>query len=244
LHVLPSLKICIVCFFIFIANNTFVAAQNIDAEKYIRNEINNKIIKEYPNLTDKDISIIIKNKEIFDELPNNADSFEIDLTKIKTVLGNTVINLKMWDKKKQFLDQKTVLLKVVAKTNFVAAARNIKAGEIITEEVLTTVYNDIYGKPKSCFFNKDELLGKQAKNFIAKNSLITDYAICNRPIINQGDKVTIIGTSGKIKLEFEGQALNNGAAGEKITVKSYKYNKKFKGEVIDSQNVKVELIHN
>jgi len=238
MKLLSVLIISICCCLIFSHNHAFALDQSTFFSDF-KKQITDYVVQNNPEYTNLAVSVDIKNENVFNTLPKNVVSFQIDLTSKRNLLGFFILNIKFYDNKSKIITTRSAIIKTTGYSYFVVAKRLIKYKEIITENDLDLLYNEVNNKPKTAITKIKEVLNNEARVMIPKGVIINKSMIQKIPIVRKSDKITIIYLDNNIQLELSGVALDDGAMGQKIRVSTNDTHKTFEGEVIDIQKVLV-----
>jgi len=206
---------------------------------YLNSEIIQKILTDYKNYSNLSVSINIKNYLSIKKLPVKVKYCKINFNKTTLPIGLTVINLDLLDEKNKLIEQKSLIVFITAKADFIVTNRILNSKEIIKESDLEIINTELNNKPNNCIFKKSDLINKEVKFGIPKGSVITTFMVQNKPIIRKGDKITMIYLNNNIQLELKAIALDDGCMGANINVKSCDSTQTFKGEIIEINKVLV-----
>lgn len=119
------------------------------------------------------------------------------------------------------------------------AAKYIKFGDIIQESDITTqkvLSSDIEKENAS---EIAQVVGMQAKKYIAVGKMIKIAEIASPNVIKPNDPVNVIYSSGPINLKTVGVAMGSGAVGDMIKVKNESSGAILLGQIINKNTVKV-----
>jgi len=218
---------------------SFVFGFTPNFTEYITQEVTQKVISDFPFLTTADTQVVIKNVKLLEKYPFQTATYQIQFNSDGAFLGSGVVRIHFYDRNQRFLDSKTVLIQVKAKTHYIITTRLLKSHEIIKEDDLVSVYNEIYGKPKTVIRDKKNAIGKEAVAILPKGTLLTEHNIRLVPIVKVGSKVCIWYDKNNIIIKLDGVALQDGVIGDTIKVKNLSFSKELEGEVVDSANIKI-----
>lgn len=122
--------------------------------------------------------------------------------------------------------------------------RVIKSGEPVNSEDFQLVHTDILDLQRSgtMYFQKEKFpLGVRAKFTITKGAILTATSIERVPMVQLGDVVTLILRSDNLKVSTKGVAQSSAAIGDMVTVQLPRYNRTFRGRLMDGRLVEVWL---
>ncbi len=129
--------------------------------------------------------------------------------------------------------------KYVSYVEVPVAARYIKFGEIIQSSDLNNLKVKLDTIKNSDINSTLDVVGMQAKRYIAAGSVIKRADVANPPVIKNNDPVNIIYSSGSINLKTSGTALGAGAVGDMIKVKNGTSGIVLLGQIINKNTVQV-----
>ena len=87
----------------------------------------------------------------------------------------------------------------------------------------------------------DDLVGKRATRLLAAGSVLTTSAAETVPLVESGDMVTLVVTSGPVIVTATGKVLQKGSLGDIVAVENVNTRVKVYGEVLSSELVKIEI---
>jgi flagella basal body P-ring formation protein FlgA len=134
--------------------------------------------------------------------------------------------------------------KYVSYVEVPVAARYIKFGEIIQSSDLNNLKVKLDTIKNSDINSTLEVVGMQAKKYIAAGSVIKKADVTNPPVIKNNDPVNIIYSSGAINLKTSGTALGAGAVGDMVKVKNGTSGIVLLGQIINKNTVQVSGSNN
>ena len=119
------------------------------------------------------------------------------------------------------------------------AARYIKFGEIIQDSDVTTQKTRIDSIRKGVATEKSEVVGMQAKKYIAVGRMFMLSEMSSPAVISTNDPVNIIYSSGSISLKTVGTAMGSGAVDDMIKVKNSSTGAILLGQIVNKNTVRV-----
>ncbi|RAP39160.1 flagella basal body P-ring formation protein FlgA [Candidatus Marinamargulisbacteria bacterium SCGC AAA071-K20] len=216
----------------------------LDIDIAVKTKLESKVQLDYPMISKNDIEANILNKDILSDITPKAVGFTYDIPEKSNVLGRTVIPLKLLDSQGHIIETKQVLSEVKAFTLFHKSKRLVKRGEVIDENDLNSVKLNMANYSKRQLMQKEDIIGKETKSSIAKDTIFGSWMIRDVPTIRQGAMVNLIFSENGLHLKAKGRALDDGFIGGFIRVQSsYKANKIIIGEVLNETNVKVSILN-
>ena len=119
------------------------------------------------------------------------------------------------------------------------AARYIKFGDVIQQSDVTTMKMRIDSLNSEYASELNEVVGMQAKTYIAAGKMFKINEITSPNVIKNNDPVNIIYSSGVINLKTVGVAMGNGAVGDMIKVKNSSSGVVLLGQIVSKNTVKI-----
>ena len=119
------------------------------------------------------------------------------------------------------------------------AARYIKFGDIIQGSDITSKKMRLDTFKKGFATETSEVIGMQAKKYIAVGRMFNLNDILSPPVLKNNDPVNIIYSSGTISLKTVGIALGTGAVGDMVKVKNTSSGAILLGQIINKNTVQV-----
>lgn len=153
-------------------------------------------------------------------------------------LGNTSVGVRCSGSKPWTL---YVPVKVSVYETIVAAARPVSRGTILQAQDLTLVKKDLAQLRSGYFTDRDQLIGKQATGPVLIGAAYTTRMVKNAQLIKRGDRVSLTVASGGLQIRVAGEALANGAVGEKIKVRNLRSKRVVEGIILDRATIQVDL---
>ena len=119
------------------------------------------------------------------------------------------------------------------------AGKYIKFGEVIQASDITSKKMRLDNLKKGFATEDSEVIGMQAKKYIAVGRMFKLNDISSPPVLKNNDPVNIIYSSGAINLKTVGIALGTGAVGDMIKVKNTSSGAVLLGQIINKNTVQV-----
>lgn len=149
----------------------------------------------------------------------------------KTSVGVRCRGPKAWA---LYVPVNIALISTVYKTSRpLARGHIIRKQDIISAEYNLALLN--YGY----FSHREDLLGKQTRRRLRQNQVITPSQIIEPLMVKRGEKVTLIAKSNNFAIRMIGEAMMNGARGERIRVKNMSSRRIIEGTVTQSGEVTI-----
>ena len=123
--------------------------------------------------------------------------------------------------------------------NVVCTNHRIPRLAVITSDDISIQKQDVTRINEDYFIHPEEVIGKLVKRTTDSNTILTSQLIDRAPVIQKGDKVTIIAESQTLLVKAAGIAQTVGYIGEQIQVRNLMSKKNVMAIVVDSGTVKV-----
>ena len=125
--------------------------------------------------------------------------------------------------------------------NTVVAKQGIPRGTVLSRNDVRLHYTELTQLRQGYYQSIDDVIGMVAKRTLNAENPITPSAVNRKRLVNRGDKVTIRAVLAGIEVRMVGEALANGANGERISVKNLSSNRIINAVVISQGIVSVIL---
>jgi flagella basal body P-ring formation protein FlgA len=103
----------------------------------------------------------------------------------------------------------------------VVAATDLPRGALLTEKDLSLEELDITALHRGYMEEITDAIGKKLKRNLQRGQVLTPHQVATPLAVKRGNRVTIIAsTPGAFEIRMQGQAMDNGAAGDRIKVKN------------------------
>lgn len=103
--------------------------------------------------------------------------------------------------------------------NYVVAARDIERGTLITSSMLTERGGNLGDLSAQALTAEEDIVGKIAQRPIRSGSAFLAHYLQAPHLVERGQRVTVIAQGSAFRVSREGEALENGALGERIRVR-------------------------
>lgn len=121
----------------------------------------------------------------------------------------------------------------------VAVVRDIKHHAILDAEDLDIKTVNVSTMPADLVTDKAKAVGKQMKMALREGTFLRSGMMINPPLVQKGDRVKIVASSGRLKVSIDGIAKGTGGKGDQIEVENVVSNKVIVGRVTDKATVEV-----
>lgn len=103
--------------------------------------------------------------------------------------------------------------------NYVVAARDIERGTLITSEMLSERDGNLGDLSAQALTAEEDIVGKIAQRPIRNGSSFLAHYLQAPHVVERGQRVTVIAQGSAFRVSREGEALENGAIGERVRVR-------------------------
>ncbi len=219
-----------------------VSVSSITSE--IQSKVIQKILIDNPEVIAENIIVNIKPNTLNPSIPENCHSYSYKIFNKSNLLGRTFIPVYLLDKNNKRIKKIPLIIDSDAKAIFYRTNKKIKIGNMIKKQDIYKVTESLIGKSNIIYNKIDNIVGKEAKINILKDSLLTSQHIRSIPDIYKGNNVLIVLKKGSLELKTKGKSLDDGIIGDKIMVQTLGMSRKLlKGEIIDKDKVQVNIIN-
>lgn len=160
------------------------------------------------------------------------------LSKGSRTLGRTTVGVKCTGSKPWSL---LVPVTISIYKNVLVAARTLQKGDILTEVDIKLAKHDLAGLAYGYFETKSTGIGLKVKKRALAGDVLTPAMLKKPQVIKRGQKISILAQTGSVEVRMMGEALNNGAIGDRIKVINLKSRQKLDAFVVTSAEVKVDI---
>lgn len=117
----------------------------------------------------------------------------------------------------------------------------IPRGTVLTREHLTLAEREINAVSQGYIKDMDGALGKQLKYPIREGLIVTPGMLERPALVKRGDEVTILSRGNTFEVRMKGNALANGAEGDRIRVRNLNSSRIIEGTVRADGTVVVQM---
>lgn len=170
---------------------------------------------------------------------NQCDkSLRAFLPKGSKALGRTTVGVKCTGSKPWSLH---VPVTISIYKNVLVAARTLQKGDILTKADIKLAKHDLASLAYGYFETINSGIGLKIKKRASAGDVLTPAMLKKPKVVKRGQKITILAESGSMEVRMMGEAMNNGAVGDRIKVMNLKTRQKFDAVIISSALVKVDI---
>lgn len=121
----------------------------------------------------------------------------------------------------------------------VVASRDLRRGEVLDEDDLTYGERDATRMQRDALRDADAIVGRRLRSSIREGRIFRSSQIERVPVVERGDRVTLVLQSGGLQIHAIGRAQEPGASGEWIRVVNVDSRREISGRVDREGNVHV-----
>tara|TARA_B100001057_G_scaffold355323_1_gene357324 strand:+ start:1539 stop:2318 length:780 start_codon:yes stop_codon:yes gene_type:complete len=210
--------------------DTFTSAKELS--NLLQNYLKNQGIDSYPSIdTNKKFKSCGKHLKFFPVFKS--------WTTVEIVCGDPNNNWKIFVRTRAHVDYNYNDKKEKLKNKIVFSNKSLLKGHIIRKSDLE-LSNAKKNVGAGIFNNIEDLVGRKLKQNVSLGFPIRSRHLHLEWVINKGDKVDIIQSTGGIIISASGVALENGQKGEKIKVMNLSSEKKLVAWVINEKKVSIQ----
>jgi len=132
-----------------------------------------------------------------------------------------------------------VPVSVVATANVAIATRHLPRGSVITADSLRLERREVTHMRSGYFGSVESALGLKVRQPILKGRALTPNQLEADHVVRRGQSVTLVVSSGGLKLNMSGKALIDGAIGQRIRVENSSSGRVVEGIVRSREHVEI-----
>jgi len=125
--------------------------------------------------------------------------------------------------------------------NIIAAARPLSRGTEISQADLITIRQDLSQLRSGYFRKKNNLIGKILKRSMSSRQAFSANSVKPKLLVHRGDEVTILASTGELRVRMKGQALQDAARGDLVKVRNKQSKRIIQGTVVNFGIVSVQM---
>lgn len=153
-------------------------------------------------------------------------------------LGNTTVGVRCPGSQPWTL---YVPVKVSILETVVVAARPLSKGMIVQDEDVQMLERDLADIRSGYYKKQAQVVGKQVSRTVSMGAVITTSQVKSQTQIKRGQLISLVAVSHGLKVQMTGEALADGASGERIRVRNLNTKKVLEGIVKSATTVQVSL---
>jgi flagella basal body P-ring formation protein FlgA len=153
-------------------------------------------------------------------------------------LGNTTVGVRCPGTQPWTL---YVPVKVSIYDAVVVAARSLSKGMLVQEQDVKLLEKDLAGIRAGYYQDLSQVVGKQVARTVSMGAAITTNMVKPQMQIKRGQQISLIAVSHGLKVQMTGEALADGATGERIRVRNLSTKKVLEGIVRSATTVEIAL---
>ncbi len=199
-------------------------------------DIKNQILSQLGDVNKPKVNVEIKNSEIFNNISQDVFYIFVDLAKPQTLIGKIILDIVFLSENNEILKAEKCLLESSVYGNVYVSNKKIKANDIISDNDIIQKQIKLTSRSDDYIFNKDIIIGKQAKRSMIKGIAFSDRWIEIVPDIKKGEHVKLVIKSAGFEIKSDVTALDAGMVGDMIRLKT-STKKILRGKVIDKKHI-------
>lgn len=121
------------------------------------------------------------------------------------------------------------------------AAGTLARGSVLKESDLRPIARDIAALPHGYYRDARALVGMQLRRPLRPGEVISPAMVERAALIERGQALWLVGTSGGVSVSMKGEALEDGALGERIQVRNLSSKRIIEAEVTGKNEARVAL---
>ncbi|NCO52043.1 MAG: flagellar basal body P-ring formation protein FlgA [Deltaproteobacteria bacterium] len=141
----------------------------------------------------------------------------------------------------QIVKNQSLRVELVAHGMVATSMRDLKRGDVLSQENLSLQTQDISQLRSGPFFALDKLLGKELKRHVRAGEPLQESQVDFPPLIERGSRVTIQAQGRGLLLTAFGEARQNGELGDSIRVRNNNSQREIRARVLAAGLVSVEF---
>lgn len=154
------------------------------------------------------------------------------------LLGNTTVGVRCQGTQPWTL---YVPVKVSVYESVAVATRPLSKGMIVKDQDVKLIEKDLADIRAGYYSDLSQVIGKQVSRTVSMDTAITPPMVKSPRQINRGQQVSLVAEVHGLKVQMTGQALTDGASGERIQVRNLSTKKVVEGIVRSATTVQVAL---
>ncbi|MBI5042216.1 MAG: flagellar basal body P-ring formation protein FlgA [Gammaproteobacteria bacterium] len=120
-------------------------------------------------------------------------------------------------------------------------ARSLARGVALASADVNTVETELTNLGHGHLESLEEIQGMATLRALPAGTVLTPSMLKAPRIIRRGDRVTLVSSQGPVQVEMQGEAVNDGARGDRVRVRALSSQRVVEGWVVSASVVKVTL---
>ncbi len=209
----------------------------------LRQKYKEKVMTDHPHIVSSSITVTFFNESAL-VYPTGSESYQFYFPEGSNVLGRTILPLTFLNTQGRQLNTVKIQTEVTGKAYYLQTIRQLKRRDKLTKNNIKAVLLSTYGKPRDSQLVLTDVLGKEVKSTIAKNTILSSWMVQVPKVIRKGQHIIVFLEKAGVSLKLKGVALDGGVLKENIRVKvNYKSHRILQGEVINETTVRVPFMY-
>jgi len=132
-----------------------------------------------------------------------------------------------------------VPVRITRSASVVVLSRPAQRDTLLSAEHLTTIKRDITRLNAGYFSQVEQLIGHRLRRSVAAGSVLTPALVHQPPLIERGDRITLVSGGGGIAVRAPGEALSDASKGERLRARNLSSGKVVEGVVLGHGQIEV-----
>lgn len=174
------------------------------------------------------------------DLEGQEVSIEPRLARSVDTRGPVLVALDFWRNDRR-IGERSVSASVEVYADVLVADERLHRHAVIGPDAVRSERRDIRSLSDRFFRSVAEVVGKRSKCIIPEGDVLLGSDVEAVPVIERGEKVVVVVSLGQITVSARATALEDGAAGDVISVKNDRSGKRLSAVVVEKGVVRVEV---
>lgn len=230
----------VICF--FYVTSLFAAVEPEALRHMITTEMHKRLSETLPDLVPATIGIDVQNVAAVLGRHPEAMSAEMDWSGGRqSLLGRTVVPIRLLDSKAQVLGRYGVVVVVSAQAPVIETVGHLLRGAEIGSSDIRLVLRDAQSQPALAVRDTKKVIGLELMTPVADGVVLTESMLRPVPDIRRGSLVTVFLTRSGIRVGVRGEVLSDVQIGQRAQVRlQIGLRRVLEGQVVDSETVYAE----
>ena len=125
--------------------------------------------------------------------------------------------------------------------NVVTVRQELPIRSLLQTSMLKVARKNIAGHVGTFWSSKDALQGMRLTRPLHTNDVVFSHMVKRPPLIQRGDRITILAGNGSFSVRAEGKAMKAASMGERILVQNMRSKQRVQAIVVDAYTVQVRI---
>ncbi len=132
-----------------------------------------------------------------------------------------------------------VPVKLELSVEVLTAATALPRGTVLKSSDLKPIRKSITALPYGYYRSAEALVGMELRRAVRAGDILSPATVAPASLVERGQELWLVAQSGTVKVSMKGEALENGAAGERIKVRNLSSQRVLEAEIIDRNYARV-----